>query len=159
MKPVSGFVVSSKPISLKKASGVLLRFMSSETGTSNEISAYLRRASDAFVGILDVHDQIKEASVQRSQKRRRTTSEEVEVEAEREEEEEGFVDGGLKGPSFNGLDEEEDKKSTGFEDGGENNKKKKKKKRKGSEGGGDGEESIEKGRKKKKKRRRIEQES
>ncbi|KAK1291652.1 hypothetical protein QJS10_CPB17g00872 [Acorus calamus] len=157
MKPVSGFVVSSKPISLKKASGVLSRFMSSETGTSNEISAYLRRASDAFVGILDVHDQIKEASVQRSQRRRRTTSEEVEVEAEREEEE-GFVDGGLKGPSFNGLDEEEEEKSRGFEDGGENNKKKKKKKRKGSEGGGDGEESIEKGRKKKK-RRRIEQES
>ncbi|KAK1278343.1 hypothetical protein QJS04_geneDACA015801 [Acorus gramineus] len=156
MKPVSGFVVSSKPISLKKASGVLSRFMSSETGTSNEISAYLRRASDAFVGILDVHDQIKESSVQRSQRRRRTTSEEVEVEAEREEEE-GFVDGGLKGPSFNGLDEEEEEKSRGFEDGNENNKKKKK--RKGSEGGGDGEESIEKGRKKKKKRRRIEQES
>ncbi|KAK1280597.1 hypothetical protein QJS04_geneDACA004679 [Acorus gramineus] len=78
MKPVSGFTGSSNSISLKRSSAVLSRFMSSETRTSNEVSAYLRRASDAFEELLDFHDRLMEGSDRRSRRRRRRTSSEAE---------------------------------------------------------------------------------
>ena len=48
MKTVSGRVLSSKPISLKKATTTLSTFVASENGASPVISAYLRRALSAF---------------------------------------------------------------------------------------------------------------
>jgi|UniRef100_A0A2N9H0F2 hypothetical protein len=48
MKTVSGKVLSSKPISLKKATSTLSTFVATENGASPVISAYLRRALSAF---------------------------------------------------------------------------------------------------------------
>lgn len=48
MKTVSGRVLSSKPISLKKATTTLSTFVASDNGASPVISAYLRRALSAF---------------------------------------------------------------------------------------------------------------
>ncbi|XP_075633271.1 uncharacterized protein LOC142605721 [Castanea sativa] len=48
MKTVSGRVLSSKPISLKKATTTLSTFVASDNGAPPVISAYLRRALSAF---------------------------------------------------------------------------------------------------------------
>ncbi|XP_023745552.1 uncharacterized protein LOC111893714 [Lactuca sativa] len=48
MKTVSGKIVSLKPVNLSKAANILSKFVTSENGASQPVSAYLRRASVAF---------------------------------------------------------------------------------------------------------------
>ncbi|XP_077253205.1 uncharacterized protein LOC143892464 [Tasmannia lanceolata] len=59
MKSISGSVVSSSPISLKKAARTLSRFVSTETGASQAVSAYLKRASASFNHLLQFHKELK----------------------------------------------------------------------------------------------------
>nr|XP_043632291.1 protein PXR1-like [Erigeron canadensis] len=48
MKIISGTIVSSKPVNLSKAANILSKFVKSDNGASQAVSAYLRRASEAF---------------------------------------------------------------------------------------------------------------
>ncbi|XP_010260126.1 PREDICTED: uncharacterized protein LOC104599327 [Nelumbo nucifera] len=71
MKTVSGSLVSSKPISLSKAASVLSSFVSAETGASQAVSAYLRRASDAFNELVQFHRELKAGRSERKRKKER----------------------------------------------------------------------------------------
>jgi len=59
MKTVTGRVVSAEPISLSKAAKLLSGFASSDNGASQDVSAYLRRASAAFTELKSFHREIK----------------------------------------------------------------------------------------------------
>ncbi|CAL1403266.1 unnamed protein product [Linum trigynum] len=48
MKSVTGEIVSSTPVSLSKAASILSQFVSADTGASQAVNAYLRRANSAF---------------------------------------------------------------------------------------------------------------
>ncbi|CAI9272405.1 unnamed protein product [Lactuca saligna] len=48
MKTVSGKIVSTKAVNLSKAANILSKFVTSDNGASQSVSAYLRRASVAF---------------------------------------------------------------------------------------------------------------
>ncbi|CAN6806497.1 unnamed protein product [Brassica oleracea var. botrytis] len=62
MKTVTGSVNSAKPISLSKAATLLSGFVSSETQASQDVSAYLRRASAAFTELRSFHREIRSAN-------------------------------------------------------------------------------------------------
>lgn len=59
LKPISGQVVSSKPISLPKAAKILSKFVTVENGASHAISAYLQRTSTAFDELVHLHKELK----------------------------------------------------------------------------------------------------
>ncbi|KAL0709954.1 hypothetical protein Bca4012_016932 [Brassica carinata] len=59
MKTVTGSVNNAKPISLAKAATLLSGFVSSETQASQDVSAYLRRASAAFTELRSFHREIR----------------------------------------------------------------------------------------------------
>ncbi|CAH8333820.1 unnamed protein product [Eruca vesicaria subsp. sativa] len=59
MKTVTGRVSNAKPISLAKAATLLSGFVSSETQASQDVSAYLRRASAAFAELKSFHREIR----------------------------------------------------------------------------------------------------
>ncbi|KAG2311051.1 hypothetical protein Bca4012_025516 [Brassica carinata] len=62
MKTVTGRVTSEKPISLSKAATLLSSFVSSETEASQDVAAYLRRASDAFTELKSFHREIRSST-------------------------------------------------------------------------------------------------
>ncbi|KAF8082740.1 hypothetical protein N665_0809s0042 [Sinapis alba] len=62
MKTVTGRVNNAKPISLAKAAKLLSGFVSSETEASQDVSAYLRRASAGFTELKSVHREIRSAN-------------------------------------------------------------------------------------------------
>ncbi|KAK7856567.1 phragmoplastin interacting protein 1 [Quercus suber] len=66
MKTVSGRVLSSKPISLKKATTTLSTFVASENGASPVISAYLRRALSAFKELRQHEKELRATSSDRT---------------------------------------------------------------------------------------------
>lgn len=59
MKAVTGSVTSSRAISLSKAARVLSRFVSTENGASQAVSAYLKRASSSFDELIQFHKNLK----------------------------------------------------------------------------------------------------
>ncbi|KGN47333.1 uncharacterized protein DDB_G0283697 [Cucumis sativus] len=59
MKTVNGSVVSSKPISISKAASTLSSFLSADNGASKALCAYLRRASDSFNELKQLHKELK----------------------------------------------------------------------------------------------------
>ena len=59
MKTVSGKIISTKAISLSKAAKVLSNFVAAETGASDAVSAYLRRASASFNELVQFHKDLK----------------------------------------------------------------------------------------------------
>ncbi|XP_020257922.1 40S ribosomal protein S6-like [Asparagus officinalis] len=59
MKAVTGTVTSSKPISLSKASAALSRFAVGDNGARREISAYLKRVSNAYQDLVQVHQELR----------------------------------------------------------------------------------------------------
>ncbi|KAA8549532.1 hypothetical protein F0562_001450 [Nyssa sinensis] len=58
MKTVSGKVVSTKPLSLSQAATVLSTFAAAETGASQAVSTYLRRASASFNELVQFHKEL-----------------------------------------------------------------------------------------------------
>ncbi|KAF7852316.1 hypothetical protein BT93_L4609 [Corymbia citriodora subsp. variegata] len=70
MKPVSGHVVSSKPISLPKAAKILSKFVTVENGASHAINAYLQRASTAFDELVHLHKELKAPKSEHKRKHR-----------------------------------------------------------------------------------------
>ncbi|CAF2120919.1 unnamed protein product [Brassica rapa subsp. narinosa] len=62
MKTVTGSVNSAKPISLAKAATLLSGFVSSETQASQDVTAYLRRATAAFTELRSFHREIRSAN-------------------------------------------------------------------------------------------------
>ncbi|KAK4779486.1 hypothetical protein SAY87_015592 [Trapa incisa] len=62
MKTVSGEIISARPVSLSKASKVLLRFVTVDNGTSPPISIFLRKASEAFHELVQFHKGVKTPS-------------------------------------------------------------------------------------------------
>ncbi|KAJ9153418.1 hypothetical protein P3X46_026860 [Hevea brasiliensis] len=55
MKTVTGKIVSSTPVPIYKAASIISNFASSETGASQAVSAYLRRATAAFDELARLH--------------------------------------------------------------------------------------------------------
>ncbi|KAB2614878.1 oleosin GRP-17-like [Pyrus ussuriensis x Pyrus communis] len=70
MKTVSGIVLSSKPISLSKATSTLSSFVSSDTGASQEFSVYLRRTLASFKELKQLHKELKSPRSERKRSRR-----------------------------------------------------------------------------------------
>ncbi|KAF8397595.1 hypothetical protein HHK36_016515 [Tetracentron sinense] len=71
MKTISGRLVSSKPISLSKAASVLSTFVSAETGASQAVSAYLKRASASFNELVQFHRELKTGRSKRKHQKTR----------------------------------------------------------------------------------------
>ncbi|KAJ8771932.1 hypothetical protein K2173_027109 [Erythroxylum novogranatense] len=55
MKTVTGEIISSNPVSVSKAASILSKFVSAETGASQAVNAYLRRATAAFDELVRLH--------------------------------------------------------------------------------------------------------
>lgn len=72
MKTVSGTVISSKPISLSKATSILSTFVSTESGASQAIGAYLRRTLASFKELKQLHKELKTDRSEHKRKRRRS---------------------------------------------------------------------------------------
>ena len=68
MKTVSGEIISTKAISLSKAAKVLSNFVAAETGASDAVSAYLRRASASFDELVQFHKYMKYSKSDRKMK-------------------------------------------------------------------------------------------
>ncbi|PSR95152.1 Neurofilament light polypeptide like [Actinidia chinensis var. chinensis] len=68
MKTVSGQIISTKAISLSKAAKVLSNFVAAETGASDAVSAYLRRASASFDELVQFHKDLKSSKSDRKLK-------------------------------------------------------------------------------------------
>ncbi|KAG2670255.1 hypothetical protein I3760_14G077200 [Carya illinoinensis] len=79
MKTVSGEVLSSKPISLKKATSILSTFASTDNGASPAICAYLRRALASFK---ELRHQEKELGARRSERKQERPRPEIVSEVE-----------------------------------------------------------------------------
>ncbi|KAF5470617.1 hypothetical protein F2P56_011121 [Juglans regia] len=79
MKTVSGKVLSSKPISLKKATSILSTFASADNGASPAICAYLRRALASFK---ELRHHEKEVGTRRSERKHERPKQEVVSEVE-----------------------------------------------------------------------------
>ncbi|CAD5335394.1 unnamed protein product [Arabidopsis thaliana] len=75
MKTVTGRVVSAEPISLSKAAKLLSGFASSDNGASQDVSAYLRRASAAFTELKSFHREIKSKETKPSSDRETKSTE------------------------------------------------------------------------------------
>lgn len=69
MKTVSGNVILSKPISLSKATASLSTFVSTDTGASQAINAYLRRTLASFKELKQLHKELKTPRAERKRKR------------------------------------------------------------------------------------------
>ncbi|PON56398.1 hypothetical protein TorRG33x02_296450 [Trema orientale] len=72
MKAVSGTLISSKPISLSKATSILSTFVSTETGASLAMGAYLRRSLASFKELKQLHKELKINRSERKRKRHRS---------------------------------------------------------------------------------------
>ncbi|OWM67962.1 eukaryotic translation initiation factor 5B [Punica granatum] len=59
MKTVSGKIISTRSVSLAKASKILSKMVTVDNGASSSISIYLRKASDAFDELAQFHKGIK----------------------------------------------------------------------------------------------------
>ncbi|XP_062113266.1 uncharacterized protein LOC133824407 [Humulus lupulus] len=79
MKTVSGIVVSSKPISLSKATSILSTFVSTDTGASQAMAAYLRRSLASFKELKQLHKEFKTKQSERKRKRHRAADDEGET--------------------------------------------------------------------------------
>ncbi|CAK7322506.1 unnamed protein product [Dovyalis caffra] len=59
MKTVTGKIIDSSPVTIAKAASILSKFVSSETGASQAVNAYLRRATAAFDELARLHSKPK----------------------------------------------------------------------------------------------------
>lgn len=59
MKSVKGEVLSTTPISITKAAKILSKFVYADTGASQAVCAYLRRASASFNELNQLHKELK----------------------------------------------------------------------------------------------------
>ncbi|KAA8543965.1 hypothetical protein F0562_021858 [Nyssa sinensis] len=71
MRTVSGKVVSTKPISLAKAAKVLSTFAAAETGASQAVSTYLKRASASFNELVQFHQELRASTSDRKHEKNR----------------------------------------------------------------------------------------
>ncbi|CAA7031224.1 unnamed protein product [Microthlaspi erraticum] len=67
MKTVTGGVIAAEPISLPKAATILSSFVSSKNGASQDVGAYLRRASAAFSELRSFHGELKSSPLKETQ--------------------------------------------------------------------------------------------
>ncbi|KAL5553317.1 hypothetical protein UlMin_040718 [Ulmus minor] len=70
MTTISGTVISSKPISLSKATSILSTFVAADTGASQAIGAYLRRSLASFKELKQLHKELKADPSERKKKKR-----------------------------------------------------------------------------------------
>lgn len=59
MKTISGKVISTKPVSLSDAAVIISDFAATETGASDAVSVYIRRAADAFNQLVQFHHDLR----------------------------------------------------------------------------------------------------
>nr|GLL36225.1 uncharacterized protein LOC109150910 [Ipomoea trifida] len=59
MKTISGKVISTKPVSLSDAAVIISDFAATETGASDAVSVYIRRAADAFSQLVQFHHDLR----------------------------------------------------------------------------------------------------
>ncbi|KAB5530044.1 hypothetical protein DKX38_020125 [Salix brachista] len=55
MKTVTGKITKSTPVTIAKAASILSKFVSTDTGASQALNAYLRRATAAFDELARLH--------------------------------------------------------------------------------------------------------
>ncbi|KAG6752365.1 hypothetical protein POTOM_044589 [Populus tomentosa] len=55
MKTVAGKITDSTPVTIAKAASILSKFVSTDTGASQALNAYLRRATSAFDELARLH--------------------------------------------------------------------------------------------------------
>ncbi|KAJ6975766.1 hypothetical protein NC653_031560 [Populus alba x Populus x berolinensis] len=55
MKTVAGKITDSTPVTIAKAASILSKFVSTDTGASQALNAYLRRATAAFDELARLH--------------------------------------------------------------------------------------------------------
>lgn len=89
MRAVTGSVVSSAPVSLKRAAAIISNFVVADTGARPEISVYSSRASRAFNELLELHREIRssrgggvendELSQQRDERHSKRKRKEIEI--------------------------------------------------------------------------------
>ncbi|XP_052190959.1 uncharacterized protein LOC127800409 [Diospyros lotus] len=146
MKTISGKVVSTKPISLSKAAKVLSNFVTIETGASQAVSAYLRRALVSFNELVQFHQELKGSKsnqkIKNNAAKRSKSQDPVKL---------------MKNLKENDLVQDAED-SVGSGSAGKMHKMKKKKRKSGEVGDGETFDSVEQSNltTKKKKRRRIE---
>ncbi|XP_055961153.1 uncharacterized protein LOC130014584 isoform X2 [Mercurialis annua] len=63
MKTISGKLISSTPVSISKAAAILSKFAASENGSSQAVTAYLRRATAAFDELARPHSKKQKLDV------------------------------------------------------------------------------------------------
>ena len=56
MKPISGSVLSSKAVTLKKAATILSRFVASDTGAQQDVLGFLKRTSEAATELVQFYN-------------------------------------------------------------------------------------------------------
>ncbi|XP_042509965.1 uncharacterized protein LOC122085557 [Macadamia integrifolia] len=132
MKTIKGSITSSNPISLSKAASVLHKFINEDTGASQAVSVYLKRASAAFEELVEFHNELKGRSHRKHKKIRMETLDNGALkDAETNHEEEGTT-AAERGRFIDSLEEQSDRnsgkpKGGGFDDEGINRQRKKKK--------------------------------
>ncbi|KAI3897813.1 hypothetical protein MKX03_013719 [Papaver bracteatum] len=125
MKTVSGFVLSSEPVSLSKASSILKNFVSSENGASHALRVYVKRTYASLNGLAQYHSNLESGKSERKLKKKPK----VEV-----------IENGLTDTARNYQEEEEVKSVGNTEEGLVKTEGKKKKRKKVEEEMKDGEE-------------------
>lgn len=75
MKTVTGKITDSTPVTIAKAASILSKFVSTDTGASQALNAYLRRATAAFDELARLHSK----SDRRKHKRDSAQTQRVEV--------------------------------------------------------------------------------
>ncbi|CAN1226959.1 hypothetical protein LINGRAPRIM_LOCUS1127 [Linum grandiflorum] len=58
MKSVTGEIKSTTPVTLSRAAGILSDFVARDTGASQAVTAYLRRATSAFDELVQFHNSL-----------------------------------------------------------------------------------------------------
>lgn len=79
MKTVSGKVISTRPVSLAKASKVLSKFVSVDNGASPAISIYLGKASEAFDELVHFHKVLRNPKSDLKSRKATSLSESVNI--------------------------------------------------------------------------------
>ncbi|RZC76579.1 hypothetical protein C5167_000679 [Papaver somniferum] len=125
MKTVSGFVLSSEPVSLSKASSILKNFVSSENGASHALRVYVKRTYASLNGLAQYHSNLESGKSERKLKRKPKAE---------------VSENGVLADTGNNYQEEEVKSVGNTEEGIVKTEGKKKKRKKVEEETEDGEE-------------------
>lgn len=79
MKTVAGEIISTRPVSLAKASKVLSQFVTVDNGASPAIGIYLQKASEAFDELVQFHKGVRTPNCDRKSRKASSLVESVNI--------------------------------------------------------------------------------